>query len=673
MKRLDYLRRFKLHKKLLAILPALSESSFVGPIIILALSVATLAWAMVHYLQIAAFWPLNISLIYFVASCLLTLCLPEFASLFVFFLLPLTGALHSQVEALFGVPIAAIHHPGLDLALGWSLCYLWVFRADRSLKTSWRGSRYFYALILFVLLSVSMALLRNLWQSASLFSLKGFTLNFKGARLLDWDNDYFPLKDFFTFLVFFISFRAFLLFQNRRADLVKLLIPIVFLSLTVCELFAFFQYFFGGGYFKYGVANAVNSFMPDRHTFASFCFLGIVLPLSYLRGRGIGTKIFCLLLFASSLCAIGISQSKFTQVATAFFLLAVFFIEMKALGCLWLSLLGLLFTALLFMSVDFWWIRSVSPSFLGYIEWAAELEVSKLNSLLSFRPEIFLQAFRNFYDFPFWGLGQGVFNRMSGISAYSQSKFLISQGGENAHNYFLQTLAELGLIGFGLWFAFIASSFSGRKSRNAQLMKLAVLSLFVGNLYAHSFLERENLIYLGFFLAVLTCLPRVSDKICSSYRRLSGCFRYKKLFVLVFLLFLPLEIVSSFSKLPFTYGFLCYLDKGIMEDGWTSGYLKVDFPASKQGVLIKFNPWQQNIENHPLSLEFGYLDQNDTIHILNRGEYSSSQNHELRLKAESKTPKAFFLKTSRCMVPKNLSRNQDPRQLGIHLESLEFF
>jgi len=65
---------------------------------------------------------------------------------------------------------------------------------------------------------------------------------------------------------------------------------------------------------------------------------------------------------------------------------------------------------------------------------------------------VYLAALKLFALYPILGLGQSEFYRQSADYALTNSYFLsVNQNGENAHNYFLQTLAETGLIGIAIF------------------------------------------------------------------------------------------------------------------------------------------------------------------------------------------------------------------------------
>jgi O-antigen ligase len=109
-----------------------------------------------------------------------------------------------------------------------------------------------------------------------------------------------------------------------------------------------------------------------------------------------------------------------------------------------------------------------------------------------------------FSEYPLFGIGQGNLFRMSSHIDVSHSIYMVQQGGENAHNYFLQTLAETGLVGTAAFILVLSWPFC----RVAQFSKiaapaLALFSIGLGNLFSHPLLIRPNLILFAVLLALM--------------------------------------------------------------------------------------------------------------------------------------------------------------------------
>ena len=126
------------------------------------------------------------------------------------------------------------------------------------------------------------------------------------------------------------------------------------------------------------------------------------------------------------------------------------------------------------------------------------------NQAFVYRPELFRAAFFMFSDSPLFGVGQGNFFRLSSNLDISHSLYMSQKGGDNAHNYFLQTLAEVGLIGSSTFILAIVWPFF----RIDQFSKIAapvlvILAIALGNVFSHPLLVRPNLILFSVFLALM--------------------------------------------------------------------------------------------------------------------------------------------------------------------------
>jgi hypothetical protein len=155
-------------------------------------------------------------------------------------------------------------------------------------------------------------------------------------------------------------------------------------------------------------------------------------------------------------------------------------------------------------------------------------------------------------EFPLFGLGQGSFFKLSAIQDFSGSPLMVLSKGENAHNYFLQTLAEVGLIGFVCYGMVFIWPLLGASDKKYAMWPagLAVVSIFLGNLYSHSLLIRENL----FLLAALTALlyaHRASEDTFKGSKVASWVLGLRTAICVVIAIAAAQEVLVSFHKPPF--------------------------------------------------------------------------------------------------------------------------
>ena len=147
-------------------------------------------------------------------------------------------------------------------------------------------------------------------------------------------------------------------------------------------------------------------------------------------------------------------------------------------------------TATAFVASYYLWLGA----FFSELEHTDISNFETINLLLRWRLEFHRAALLMFEAFPWMGVGQGNFFRLSTILELTHSTWLAERPGNNAHNYFLQTLAETGVIGVGsfiLVFVWPLFNVSDRKKLVPAIM--LILSVFLGNIYSHSLLIRENL------------------------------------------------------------------------------------------------------------------------------------------------------------------------------------
>jgi lipid-A-disaccharide synthase-like uncharacterized protein len=168
------------------------------------------------------------------------------------------------------------------------------------------------------------------------------------------------------------------------------------------------------------------------------------------------------------------------------------------------------------------------------------------------------------WSYPIFGIGQGDFFRLSSIVEFSGSAYMAKEGGENAHNYFFQTFAEVGFVGIACFiFVFIAPYFASKKNQTLLPVYVAIFSIFLGNVYSHSLIIRENLFLLSALVSLLyaqtnyswgkiTNHKPVDSKSLSDAQRLA--WQLAIIIVIAIIGWGVVEIQSSFYKMPFLHG-----------------------------------------------------------------------------------------------------------------------
>jgi O-antigen ligase len=382
-------------------------------------------------------------------------------------------------------------------------------------------------LLFFISIEVGLSLARNLYQSAAVTSISGVLFNLSHFRPIPWRSDFMPLADLIAYgMAAALMVVCLLRLRDNPYRSEYLIRPLLF-SLAISVLLAGAQSFTGVGlrtemqFFRMDfLGSAAIGFQPDIHSYAGFMLLGCVGLWGYFLSRkSVFESRILLAIIALSWLGLVFSKSRSSLLIALIAVLLYFSIQAYK-QCtpriFWgRAILGLV-TLCIGIPLCLYFFK---PEYLYLITDLVHQIFSKNNQLLSTatqefggRPEIFKAALHMFSAFPWMGIGQGEFYRQSSNEGFSHSFLLSAWGGENAHNYFLQTLAETGLIGVAVFsFALLAPLFLSPKKSDLRVGLIALGSLFLGNLYSHAFLVRENLLLGALFLALLySYIPSVS-------------------------------------------------------------------------------------------------------------------------------------------------------------------
>lgn len=619
-------------------------------------------------------------------------------------LLPLTPTFSQQLAAT--IPLLEVKRAlsGYDLVAGFVaghvLRYLIYFRAGR-VSFALPPAISFACLILTA--SVFLAIARNLWQAASVFTFAGLKYNAMNMLSIGWRDDYYPLADFFTYglAVAFVACALQILSEKERPA-ETILKPLLW-GVIVSALWSVLQSKTGlglpyssasGNRFYHGFGFAGTGFQPDIHAFSGHMLIGAVGAWGcyFLRDA----KISRWLITAAILMGwVGLAVSKSRGSA----LLACTFYALIGAWWLWQrnkTYLFMVTTAIFFgmgaVYLFHRWGMSIIPLWLiQYVEGLPRLHINNLETLnahFGYRAEIYRAVFRMFEQFPLMGVGQGAFYRMSGMLEFSGSKFLAAINGENAHNYFLQILAEMGLIGFfTLAAVIIVPIVRARFSSRLLPIGTMLIAFGLGNIFAHSLLIRENFFLFAACVALLYVQAQRSidvaatenaDQYCESLRRWHLNPQNLKRLVLVLCLMMAAliirEVYASFGRSPYVYGVRCYAPTTLKTGDWTSGTFILDVPNYAKGVELKIRETQPAFDRVPLYLSVSVQQASAAVALKTlRYDLSVNAPQNIVIPIDSfdvKEPQKLVFTTSRCFTPKNLGVNADPRRLGIVVENV---
>jgi len=322
-----------------------------------------------------------------------------------------------------------------------------------------------------------------------------------------------------------------------------------------------------------------------------------------------------------------------------------------------------------------YWLKH-TYAILKDINWSNFNEISLA---FSGRPGIWLVALRMWYSLPIFGVGLGDFYQLSSIFNFDNIPDLIS--GENAHNYFLQTLSEIGLTGVLVFSIALSMPFILTDNRSQLLAgSVGLFSLFLGNIFAHSFLVRENLFLAAILLGLMySSIPqeRLSFNPYGLLKARRAFLPWKSILIVIFFTFFILsirEIYHSFYSFPFKYGAKCFLSKPLTPDKWTTGLYEIPLKEGTREVKFSINIIRPNLQKIPLTGDFQVLDSEN--HVLTTSTYKWSQ---IGLKeVEIILPDGISIRgsggrlrlsLSSCYVPRNIGSSTDGRRLGVIVES----
>ena len=308
------------------------------------------------------------------------------------------------------------------------------------------------------------------------------------------------------------------------------------------------------------------------------------------------------------------------------------------------------------------------------------------------RFEIWSAAIKMIEAFPIVGVGQGQFYRLSADVSFSKSHFLYLNHGENAHNYFLQTLAELGFIGFSIFVLVLIYPLSMIASRQYLIPAMVGLgSLFLGNIFSHAFLVRENLLLAAVLVGLSYAWLLTNPKKEATILRQSSEIIHKGIennhffmanahwtrAVVLVILFGVLEVIYSWNKSPFLPSILCKRVLPLSDDGWSSGAYELVLPSGVRGVKLPIQIARPKVNQYPLEVRIALVNSKQFDVPVEVKQYNSQFFDVIELVlpndgiiAEGNVKMRLDL--SSCYTPRNLGVNIDARKLGMIIGEPQF-
>jgi hypothetical protein len=431
--------------------------------------------------------------------------------------------------------------------------------------------------------------------------------------------------------------------------------------------YALWSKFTGIGYYRDGATIGANSFFPDLHAYGGYALAAFLGGLYYLRSDQPlvkwTTRVFSLLAAAGVI----VSASRFSIMML--FLASIgyvaFFLIKQSKKYLLTSIIVILsFISAVFL-LNYWGDRGLLQN-LAMVLKAKSFE--DINLALSYRPEIFRSALLMYSHYPILGLGKGNFLRESSIGEFSESYFFsILNKGENAHNYFLQILAETGIIGFSLFCAIFIYQACYLRNRHNQIVTVLIVGIFLGNLYGHSLLI-PNILVLLFILLGCSNTEVQEDAIPANlfYTSFTKPRRYLLIAAATILVIGAMaEVKTSYGKIPFQQHLVCneWMYYG---DNQTGGVFHNIYKVIGNTFKLNYTIYNPDAPIHPLTIDFSIEQAGEKIISYERIINLPGQ-YEEKFDISRLIPNSDFLlrvKTSRCLTPINWGLNWDNRRLG---------
>jgi O-antigen ligase len=625
-------------------------------------------------------------------------------------LLPLTAGIPNLLTTLFGANALAMPNPGLDLVAGLLLAYFIRtlsrrVRQQQALSSETNSS--FMTLLwpvglvmLVITASVALAITRNLYLSATNTSIRGVFFNLVHFRPIDWRADYLPMGNWVAYalavglIILVIAKLKSIDSEKRNSWIFRSLM----LGLAISAVTGLIQAATGLGlseaqlqFRKDAFGYAAIGLQPDLHAFAAHMLLGVVGLWGYfLVCKSKAERLCIAILFL--LCSAGLIASK----SRASLFIAI--IALMVLGLIYLYRHSKkLFIISLAIFIVLVCVVLLGAGSIPGLAWVGDLmtqmqsrrldSLSDLGGMMGSRFEIWSAVANMFSAYPLMGVGEGEFYRLSSNISFARSEFLQLNRGENAHNYFLQVLAENGLLGILVFaIAFIVPYLACTNKKIIFPAVIGLISLFLGNVFAHSFLVRENLLLGAALLGLLYVFAtdHSTQYLYGDYGgRISGKYRpWVGLGSIVLVVAMVWEAYYSFGRLPFKAGGDCFVKElPLYKDGWSSGAWEERLPKGAAAIEFTLIPNRPQLERNPLSayLEILSWEAGKGKVPVSTATHQWTDNKPAGFKLE--LPSQYWnspnvitmrLQLSSCYTPRDLGINTDDRRLGIQIQELRY-
>lgn len=642
----------------------------------------SLAIVLATFLRERAQLLVDISFWFFCVTFLVSLASLRIGLLLAVLLLTVSPGLHHQLNSLIGTNLNAWAYAGVDCLIGFVAA--WTVRGGMADARPLIGRfpiSAILALHFWVAVSTVVAVGRNLWQSASELTVRGIAYNLWITRGLSFQDDYFPVQDlFFISVAVMVLISVWTQMSRSGEQLLRGIAAVVLAGAAANAAFGAWQKVSGKGWFA-GNPGDVNAFWPEIHSFAGLMVISIAIGLGVLVSRKPGAFDRTAIIAGMIVSAVGLYVSGSRSTLLIVLLLLVIASLWAAFFLLrgWWRALPVLFVAAVMAAAGLLFAAGYRGVSLATL--AAALDsgnLGALNAAVSHRPEIWRSAMMMYADYPFFGLGQGAFHRLSSIAAFSNSDVLAGMGGAGAHNYFIHSWVELGAVGLVLMLL-IALPFLRLGSSNFRFVGFyALVGVVVGNLYGHTLLVREMLVLSAVLAGIYLWEVQRGDAARLKPLGATG-LRLATILLAGLALAAIVEAATSLTRLPFAYGQRCFEEHPLDEDGWTRGILSVPVPPTAAQARITIEPPVLGVSRRPLSVALAVVDavggQRSAEKLIFAQGDVQARTVDLQL-GSAGGARYIKMRVSHCFVPLDLgyamNGRHETRRLGVRVPQLAF-
>lgn len=263
-----------------------------------------------------------INFIFFITIFVTSLIHPLVSLSILTFAVPFTANVAEQIKAILNLEVFTLDCLSIDGSIGFLLGILlveifredWRFRPEALLSKTRTLACLLLSFHVLIIVTVALAISRNLYQAASLYSTKGLIYNLTNIRYTSWYDDYFPLRDLLVFTtVITLSIRLLALVRTK-SQLIRSVIGPLTIATVIILVYALWSKITGIGFHRSGVAQGVNSFLPDLHSYGGYALAAFLGGLYYLTFPQTEVKIAAGVFSLLATVGVVVSGSRFSIV-----------------------------------------------------------------------------------------------------------------------------------------------------------------------------------------------------------------------------------------------------------------------------------------------------------------------------------------------------------------------